>query len=128
MLCCYAHCMQLKAHRLTRPYRGGNDVPIYNVTERLAREMLGEHEVKATLSCGCHQCQDDVLAMALNQLPARYVSTDQGGVFVKANYLNPQLQSDILGELIRAGLQVSEHPHHPSGQPIATNVAPEIDD
>lgn len=86
---------------------------VENVTERLAREMLDDHEVKGILSCHCQQCQDDVLAIALNHLPSRYVSTHQGGVFVKANYLHPQLQSDTLRELIRAAQLVSQNPHHP---------------
>lgn len=85
---------------------------VYNVTEHLAKDMLEEQEVRSLLTCSCDMCKDDILAIALNNLTARYVSTDQGRVFVKANYMQTQLQSDILRELTRAAIQVGSKPRH----------------
>ncbi|GMA63962.1 late competence development ComFB family protein [Alicyclobacillus fastidiosus] len=85
---------------------------VYNVTEYLATDMLASAEVRRFLTCSCQQCANDVLAMALNHLPTRYVSTEQGSVYVKADYLHPQWQSDVLAELIRAAQRVALQPHH----------------
>ncbi|EPZ53231.1 hypothetical protein N007_00335 [Alicyclobacillus acidoterrestris ATCC 49025] len=85
---------------------------VYNVTERLAKEMIASPEVQGVVQCSCAQCLDDILAIALNHLPARYVSTDQGGTYVKADYMHPQWQSDVLAELIRAAEVVGRQPHH----------------
>ncbi|TDY46303.1 competence protein ComFB [Alicyclobacillus sacchari] len=88
-------------------------MPIVNVTEQLAMQILQDSEIYDLLKCKCEQCISDVLAMTLNRLPARYVTTDAGRVFVNVNYyLQPQLQSDIVTELTRSALQVANHPHH----------------
>ncbi|WP_067621230.1 late competence development ComFB family protein [Alicyclobacillus acidiphilus] len=89
---------------------------VFNYTEQLAKEMLKRDEINSILTCKCEQCVDDVLAMALNKLPARYVSTESGRVFVKANYMQPQLQSDVLKELTSAAMVVASHPHHSRGE------------
>lgn len=85
---------------------------VYNVTEHLARQMLLSEEVQNTLSCHCQNCEDDVLAWALNNLQTRYVSTDQGGLYVKASFMQLQLQFDIVQALVRAAGVVTSHPHH----------------
>ncbi|GLG02445.1 hypothetical protein Alches_24860 [Alicyclobacillus hesperidum subsp. aegles] len=95
-------------------------MPIVNVTEQLATQLLQDSEIYDLLKCKCEQCISDVLAMALNRLPARYVTTDTGRVFVNASYyLHPQLQSDIVTELTRSALQVSSHPHHAQQPKVA---------
>lgn len=85
---------------------------VFNYTEQLARQMFMSNAVNSLLKCHCEQCCDDVLAMALSNLPARYASTETGRAFVKANYLQIQLQSDVLRELTTAAMVVSNHPHH----------------
>jgi len=88
-------------------------MPIVNMTEVLARQILKDPELQKLLPCHCDQCLDDVLAMALNHLPPRYATTDEGQLYVQVEYLRPQLRSDILRELTQAALRVSSHPHHP---------------
>lgn len=86
---------------------------LYNVSEALVRTVLGEaYSQKGRLKCGCNQCMDDIMAIALNHLPSRYVSTDEGNVYVKAQYFNTQLQSDVLRELAMAAQLVADKPRH----------------
>lgn len=88
---------------------------LYNVTETLVRVMFNDDYMQRRLVCRCEQCQNDILALTLNRLPSRYVSTDQGQAYVKAQFLNSQLQSDIIKELtISAGL-VGKSPRHRNG-------------
>jgi competence protein ComFB len=86
---------------------------VYNVTEALVKVVFNESFVQRdVLPCKCERCKDDILAYAMNRLPSRYVSTDEGNAYVKAQYLNPQLQSDILRELAIAVDVVGKKPRH----------------
>ncbi|MBF8377812.1 late competence development ComFB family protein [Alicyclobacillus mali] len=89
---------------------------VVNMTEVLARQMWKDPELQKLLPCHCQQCLDDVLAMALNHLPPRYATTDEGQLYVQVEYLRPQLRSDILRELTQAALWVSSHPRHASAE------------
>ncbi len=52
----------------------------------------------------------DILAFALNHLPARYIVTEKGYVFTKLEELKEQFKTDILVELAKAVQQVRNHP------------------
>ncbi|MCR8634982.1 late competence development ComFB family protein [Paenibacillus radicis (ex Xue et al. 2023)] len=45
--------------------------------------------------------QGDIIAIALNQLPPKYVSTDRGEVFAKTQ-LRSQVETDVYRELANA--------------------------
>ncbi len=86
---------------------------VVNVTQMLVEGIFVEqflHHCK--LECDCAQCRDDIIAMTLNHLPSRYVSTDRGEAYVKAQYFDPQLQSDIIRELTVSAKVVGERPKH----------------
>ncbi|MCF8566266.1 late competence development ComFB family protein [Alicyclobacillus tolerans] len=86
---------------------------LHNVTEELVKSLFAnEFLERRKLECSCQQCKDDILAIALNRLPPRYVVTEQGGAYVKAQYLERQLQLDIVRELEMASEQVAKHPRH----------------
>jgi competence protein ComFB len=88
-------------------------VALYNVTEALVRMMLEDAYLhKGRLACECEQCIDDIMAIALNRLPSRYVSTDEGMMYAKAQYFDPQLQSDVIRELALASSIDSQKPRH----------------
>ncbi|MDF2647247.1 MAG: Late competence development protein ComFB, partial [Paenibacillus sp.] len=46
------------------------------------------------------------------KIPPRYTSSEKGQLFVKGLYINPQLQSDVMRELIEAANIVEHHQHH----------------
>ncbi len=86
---------------------------IVNVTEQVTRRILEEAYVRPRrLACACLQCQEDILAIALNHLPPRYVSRHTGELYAKAEYFNLQLESDVLQELARAAQAVAANPRH----------------
>ncbi|SFV00210.1 late competence development ComFB family protein [Alicyclobacillus macrosporangiidus] len=103
---------------------------VYNVTEAMVRSLLEDAYLKRGLvRCGCSQCIDDILAIALNHLPSHYVSTEHGTAYVKAKYFEPQMQSDMLRELALAVDIVARRPRHaipegeaPGSQPGASPV------
>ena len=49
-----------------------------------------------------HKAKLDIMALALNRLPARYIVTDKGRIMAKINETEVQFQADILREVIRA--------------------------
>ena len=89
---------------------------VVNVTELLVQSALKDAYIgKGRLTCDCARCVEDIKAIALNHLPPHYVSTDQGVAYVKAQYIDPQLQSDVLRELAFAAQTVSSSPRHIEG-------------
>ena len=52
----------------------------------------------------------DILAIALNHLPSRYVVTDKGHVFARTNELRHQFKTDSVVELTKAIKHVISHP------------------
>lgn len=85
------------------------------MTEALVKEAFhAAYEEPGRLQCACARCTEDILALALNHLRPHYVSTEAGFAYVKAQYFNPQLQSDILRELAVAVQIVEAHPRHPA--------------
>jgi competence protein ComFB len=45
--------------------------------------------------CGCDVCRDDVMVYALNRVPARYVSSQQGTVITEVNLEKDQSRAPI---------------------------------
>lgn len=67
---------------------------------------------KNKLTCTCDRCQSDIIALALNRLPTRYVATEEGNVYIKALFTDQQLNTDIVRELSNAVTTVKESPNH----------------
>ncbi len=76
------------------------------VTERL-EEMLKEENC-----CKCEKCQDDMKAIALNKLPAKYVSSHNGELFSKLDSHIRQNSVDINIAIAAAINAVAEKPSH----------------
>lgn len=86
---------------------------LYNVTEALVKEAFSSaYRGPGRLQCACERCMEDILAIALNNLTTHYVSTDQGYAYVKAQFFDQQMQSDVLRELAFAARTVGERPRH----------------
>lgn len=86
---------------------------LINVTEELVNNVFRQEYLgNNLLACDCQQCQDDIVAYVLNRVKSRYVSTNRGEAYVKAQYFDPQIQSDLLRELTIAAQAVAEKPNH----------------
>ncbi|SDX31522.1 late competence development ComFB family protein [Paenibacillus sp. CF384] len=89
------------------------DLSVLNAMEPIVVSVLEEHYVKTgILKCGCDRCKLDILLLTLNHLPTHYTSSQQGEAYIKAYYLNPQQQSDVLREITEAVKVIELKPHH----------------
>ena len=64
--------------------------------------------------CACERCRNDIMALALQNLPPRYSTTRQGEVWINLELQSPQLKMDFLKAIVRAVEKVSQHPRHDS--------------
>lgn len=87
---------------------------VMNAMEPIVIHMFEDQYLKGrTLVCDCEKCQLDILLLTLNQLPPRYTSSQAGEAYIKALYMNPQMQSDILTALTQAVRVIEARPSHP---------------
>lgn len=79
-------------------------------------EDIVVQEVDALLAsdggCQCPICRSDVIALALNHLPPRYVTTNAGRVAVKLDSYASQNRADIISALSGALKLVRAYPRH----------------
>jgi competence protein ComFB len=85
---------------------------VINAMETVVAQLFGEFKKTYELKCECATCQDDIMAIALNRLPSRYTSSEKGHLYVKGEYTNQQLKSDVMRELMEASTFVEHHQHH----------------
>ena len=77
-------------------------VPIHNLMEDLVMNGLKDYMARHAELRSLEESKiDDILAITLNRLPAKYVTTDKGEVFAKTQ-LRAQLDSDVYKELAYA--------------------------
>lgn len=62
--------------------------------------------------CKCEKCRLDIMALALNELPAKYVVTDKGELFTKVRELEQQFEVDVETAIIKAAVFVGKNPKH----------------
>jgi len=68
--------------------------------------------------CSCDRCKYDIIALALNMLPPRYVVTTLGEVVTSVNLQSPQWKADIMMAVYKAIEIVQKNPRHtPSPKP-----------
>jgi competence protein ComFB len=78
-----------------------------NVVAQKTQEIM-----KLLNICKCEKCNLDIMAIALNNLPAKYIVTDKGELFSKINELEQQFEVDVETEIIKAAIFVGRHPKH----------------
>jgi competence protein ComFB len=84
---------------------------VVNVTELIAEAKVGE-VITMMEACSCPKCVYDILAIALNSLPTRYVTTDMGKQFIQLNSYRKQFETDVVAALIKACQIVQASPRH----------------
>ncbi|WP_324824512.1 late competence development ComFB family protein [Sinanaerobacter sp. ZZT-01] len=62
--------------------------------------------------CHCNKCKNDVIALALNNLPPKYVVTRKGYLLSKLLAYEKQYKADVLTAVTNACMQVKSIPHH----------------
>jgi competence protein ComFB len=84
---------------------------ISNVMEEIVLSTIHE-KLKFYDCCTCEQCINDMLAMALNMLPAMYASSNKGMLITKAINSEPQNRVNIDIAVLKAIDAVASRPHH----------------
>ena len=74
--------------------------------------MMIEDVLKDADACNCSQCKADIMAIALNMLPTKYVVTKEGTVYSKTSLLVQQFEVDIITAITKAAEIVSKSPRH----------------
>lgn len=84
---------------------------LINMMETFVDERLVEM-LKNETCCKCERCMEDMKAIALNKLPARYVSTHNGELYSKLDSTIRQNSTDIMVAVSYAIECVSSRPSH----------------
>ncbi|MDD3167927.1 MAG: late competence development ComFB family protein [Eubacteriales bacterium] len=86
-------------------------INVFNVVEIIAHEKVADIMVRMEM-CTCSKCACDVLAIALNSLPTKYVTSDAGKQYIQLNSYKRQFETDVEIALMKACLTVKESPNH----------------
>lgn len=88
-----------------------------NYTETAVQQALQDYLRNNILSCSCERCQADIMALALNRLPARYYVSKRGEIMTQWESQAQPDQARIMTDVVLAAKQVSATPSHPLNQP-----------
>jgi competence protein ComFB len=84
---------------------------LINLSEVLTKELLPSVMERMDV-CTCPVCTGNVLALALNALPTKYVTTDEGKQYTQLEVYKRQNELDVMAALTRACLRVKDSPRH----------------
>ncbi len=87
------------------------DLLFINVAEELVRSKVDEIMAEEDM-CSCSHCRNDVIAIALNKMPPKYVVTHKGLLFAKINANFAQFQTDLVTNISSACEIVKNNPRH----------------
>ena len=62
--------------------------------------------------CTCDKCLLDIAAIALNDLPPKYIVTEKGELYSKINTLGQQFEVDVVSAVTKAAVLVKRKPRH----------------
>ncbi|WP_027416761.1 late competence development ComFB family protein [Aneurinibacillus terranovensis] len=85
---------------------------VTNAMESIVKHFFAEFQENYPLKCDCSQCKDDIIAIALNRVPSKYVSTEVGEVYIKTLMMDKQIESDVIKEITNAVMVVEKNPRH----------------
>lgn len=85
---------------------------LYNYMEGVVIRAIESTIEKYPEVCKCQKCKLDIAAIALNNLPPRYIVTEKGELFTKVDGMDIQFDVDILKEVTKAIEVVSKKPRH----------------
>lgn len=88
-----------------------NEMILKNYMEEIVFSLIDD-VLKDIDVCKCEKCKMDIIAIALNNLPTKYVVTERGELYSKVNILKLQVGVDVITAITRAAMMVKERPHH----------------
>lgn len=91
--------------------RDDESMVLVNVLEELVREKV-DSAIKSLDMCSCEKCRLNACVIALNALPAKYVTTTKGALMALLAASNLEYQTSVQVEVIKALNVVKENPMH----------------
>jgi competence protein ComFB len=85
---------------------------LQNYTEIMIDHLLGSVLSNYSDICKCEICLLDIKAIALNNLPPRYVVTEKGELYKKVEELDTQINADVIRVITKAIEQVKNNRRH----------------
>lgn len=82
-----------------------------NVMQVLVEEYAAKY-IKMFGVCDCDRCVADIKAIALNNLPPKYVIMDKRDIIPKLTFYEGKYNSDITSQVLQACKTVMNRPHH----------------
>lgn len=90
---------------------GENAVEVHNVMEDVVRDTLLTYKNNMNLACECEQCLSDISALALNELPPRYIANSKYSPYVRASHETDQQGiTTIIAVIAKSAALVSKSP------------------
>lgn len=99
-----------RAEEMVATPHGEQHVRYINVMQELVEES--EPDYLPMLHCHCPRCIADVKALALTNLPSKYVVIDQDKKNIMMSFYASRYESILPVQIMRACLIVNENPHH----------------
>lgn len=88
-----------------------SDYVFLNVMEKLVNENAGKW-IQQFGVCTCSRCRADVTALALTNLPSKYVVVGRNTAGPLMNFYSQQYSGAVTVEVTKACTKVLERPHH----------------
>lgn len=86
---------------------------IKNIMEDIVGECLTEILKDTNIKvCKCQKCISDIMALTLNHVKPKYVSTKKGEIYTRVELQNSQLKVDLMDTIIKSILIVARNPRH----------------
>lgn len=82
-----------------------------NYMEEIVFNMMKEVLTDINM-CTCELCLLDVAAIALNDLPPKYIVTEKGELYSKIHALRQQFEVDVIAAITKAAVLVKRNPRH----------------
>ncbi len=83
----------------------------YNIAQSLVEAKVDQF-IKSTGMCTCQRCRIDVVALALSNLPPKYVVTKGDDLIPRLSIYETRFSADITAQVLSACRKVARQPHH----------------
>jgi competence protein ComFB len=87
------------------------EVELVNITEEFVKQSVKQLQIDLG-ACQCDVCFYDACAIALNELPPKYVTTSKGALLTEITTTTVANHADIVVEATKAVMKVMKKPRH----------------
>lgn len=91
---------------------GMKRMDVRNCMEDCVRDNIESVLRQYPEACHCDHCVRDILILALNHLPPKYVATDRGDTYTRLSLCTPESTLAITQEIAKAIEIVMRNPRH----------------